>query len=767
MGLFSRRPLALFCALFLVTSLLMIHLEFTGKLWLALIVCTCIVVLFFTRALLGKARDVLLATVLCLVAVAVGTVNSAFRIDMRAKKAEEWVGERRIVADVVQVNYVSETSSVYVVDLEQMSDRETDVKALLILGFECDLRVGDRFVTTAEIMKMSDVAMGRSGYDRTNDKDVLLTAVVYEPRDSEIFRFYRELPITKKLFAENGFSVVTDEIKSILSARARAFVGEEYGGVVNGILLGDTSDVSTEVLRDFRRSGVSHLFAVSGLHISVLLGAAELLFRRLFFPKSIRCVAVSVLAVILLILTGFSMSALRSVLMLWIVYIAFSLSEEVDLPTSLFLSISVILLIFPYAVFELGMWMSFLATLGLVTLYTVIDSAVPRVKKGIAVFKILMRISRFVLMITVMTVLSNMFLLPIQWGIFGEISAVSVPTNILLAPLNGIMLILSVTCLALGGIPILGGVLCVSLRTVCSLTLHIVHLFSNLNSASISLKYPFVAPMVAVFCVTLLAVLTLNIKRKWLMSIPFVGFAAAFAIGVSVFNILTPRSLTYYGENTQEIISVTDGSELCIIDMSNGAYGRLDGVIEDAKAHGATDVDTIIFTDIQKRHLFAMDRLFRNRVVEKIYVPVFSEKAKLENAYKLCALADACGVESAIYKNGEVLSVGETNVLMLYEQNEEKLAVSAFVEGKHTLVGYTDADGNSNLSVIDNILYQCDTVLVGNNGVEQEKRQLNTSPDATVIYSSPHIKELVGNNSNKDKIFVSRYDRLRINFVFK
>lgn len=769
MGLFFRRPLVLFCTFFLITSLFMIRLDFSTKLYIAIAFCVVIAVLSTIRFFLKKIEAVLIAVILCLFTIFLGVVNCAFRIDLNTMNAEEWVGERRIIADVREISYQSENSSVYVVDIEQMSDREAGIKALLVLGFKSDLRVGDRFVSTAEIMKMSDEMMGRSGHERTNDKDILLTAVVYEPLDSEVYRFNRELPLMKKLFCENGFHVVTDEIKNIISVRARNFVGEEYGGVLNGVLLGDTSDVSTEIIRNFRRSGVSHLFAVSGLHISVLLGAAELFLRRILVPKKIRCVTVSVLALVLLVLTGFSMSALRSVLMLWMVYVSFTFSEDTDVPTSLFLSVTIILLIFPYAVYELGMWMSFLATLGLVTVYTLIDSAVPRVKKGVTVIKILMKISRFILMITVMTVLANMFLLPIQWGIFGEISAVSVPTNIILSPINALMLISSVLCLVLGNIPFLGYGLCIFVRGLSAITVNIVDFFSGLNGATISLKYSFVMPIVVVFCLSLIIVLTLKLKRKWLMSLPFVGFAAVFTAGVVIFNFIEPRSVTYYGENTQEIISITDGSELCVIDLSNGAYGRLDGVFEDAEKHGATDVDTIVFTDIGKRHLSTMDKIFRSRIVGRIYIPVFSEKNKLEYAYELCAIAERCGVESFLYQNGDVISVGETNLLMLYGQNEEKFAVSAFVEGEHTLVGYTDAyEGkNGNFLVIDYLLAKCDTVLVGNNGVPEQKRKLNTSSDATVIYSNPKIRERIRNSTNENNVYVSRYDKLKIEFVFK
>ena len=362
-----------------------------------------------------------------------------------------------------------------------------------------------------------------------------------------------------------------------------------------------------------------------------------------------------------------------------------------------------------------------------------------------------------------------MFLLPIQWGIFGEISLTSIPTNLLLAPLNGPVLIGSVLCLALGGVPILGGWLCTLLGGICEFTLDTAEAFSTVNGATLSLEYPFVAPLVAVFCAALLAVLTLRLKRRWLVYLPFAGFALLFAVGVGVFDLFVPRTLTYHGYKTNEIISVTDGTELCVVDMSDGRYGRLDGVLEDSEKYGATDVDTVVLTEIERLHISDMKRLFQSQLVGRIYVPEFSDTERLERAYEMSALAKECGVDTFIYRSGDVIQVGDTRLLMLYGEGEEKLSVSVFVEGKQTLVGYTDATDESgkNFSDVDQMLAECDTVLVGRSGVSEQRRELNTSPDARVIYASADTRKRVGNNSNDGNTYVSKFDKLKIIFKFR
>ena len=765
MGLFKRRPLCFFCLLFLATSALIINISFNEKLLICLFIGGAILLFAAIGLIVKKARGGTLAVILCLLGILLSLFNSAFRIDRQKQKAGELVGSREISASVTDVEYISENSAAYTVRLEEISAEKTDIKALLVCAFGCELDVGDMVFAYAEIMNISDTAMGRSGADITNDKDTLLMAVIYEPSNGTVQRFNRELPLFSRLFVKNGFSVAVDQMKDVVRERTYSFVGEDTGAIVNGFLIGDTSDIPTSVIRDFRRTGVSHLFAVSGMHISILLGSVELVLRKLLAHKYIRCAVVSVLAFVLLLFTGFSISALRSVLMLWLVYLVFLFSEEADSPTTLFVSITLILLIFPYAVYELGMWMSFLATLGLVTIYPMIDEAIPKKTMGKPVLRPLFYIGRAALMVSIMTVISNVFLLPIQWGIFGEISAVAIPTNILLSPLNIFLLISSVICLAFGSIPLIGGAINMSVRAVCGIILKIVELFSSADTATVSLKYEFVTPLVMVFTVAMITVMTVRLRKKWLVAVPFAGFILSFSVGIIIFNLVTPRSLTYYGENNKEVITITDGSDLCVVDMSNGSYERLYTAFEDASQYGATDVDTFIFTTVSKGHISSMEYFFRSRIVRKIYIPVPEDISQYESSYKLAELARNCGVDAQLYESTDVFTVGETSVLVISEYDDGKNSVSVFVDGEENIFGYTDAFCKH--AAVNGLLAECDTVLIGNNGIPDKKYSFDVREKTTLIYSSKELAGMGRISSDAEKTFINPYDRVVIKFRFK
>ncbi len=765
MGLFARRPLCLFCTLFLITSMMITSISFEGKLISCVFICGVILLLFVLIALFKRGRNIFGTVIFCLIALLIANLSSSFRIDYNNIQAKKMLGDREIIADITDIEYIAEGSAAYVVDIEEMSGNKTDIKALLLCDFGCQLDIGDRVIAYSHITEISDTAMGISGAEITRDKDIFLMAVIYEPSDGKVQRFNRELPFFQKVFAENGFSVVMDEITDTINERAYSFVGKEYGALLNGFLLGDTSDVSTETIRDFRRTGVSHLFAVSGLHISVLLGAVELLMRKFYLHKYIRCSVISVLAFILLLLTGFSMSALRSVLMLWCVYLAFLFSEDADPPTTLFVSITVIMLIYPYAVYELGMWMSFLATLGLVTVFPVIDKAVPKKKGKKRYTQALYFIGRSALMVAFMTIIANVFLLPIQWKIFGEISTVSVPTNILLAPLNAALLIMSVICLLFGGIPILGNIVNLSVRLICILVVKTVNFFSTLNMATVSLEYEFASVLVLLFVAAMVFVTVMKLKRKWIVAIPAVSFAVLFSIGILIFNATSSHSITYYGTKTNEVLSVTDSGKLCVVDMSNGSYDRLNAAFSDAAKYGAVDVDMLIFTSVGKGHISSMEYFFRSRIIKNIYIPTPNERSHYENALKLVELADNCGVNAYLYESTDVFELSDVSVLVSNIRQKDKNSVSVFVQGKEKMFGYTDAFFEA--SMANGLIEKCDTVLVGNNGMPDFFYEFNIKSEATLIYASRDLAYNSKVYTENINTYINPYDKVTVKFNFK
>ena len=98
-----------------------------------------------------------------------------------------------------------------------------------------------------------------------------------------------------------------DAVDSVLSQRD--------AGLVKAILFGEKNALSETVEEQFRTAGVSHLLAVSGFHMAIMVRLFTMLFRALRFPRRLSAAGVAVGIVLFMALTGFSPSVSRSGIM--------------------------------------------------------------------------------------------------------------------------------------------------------------------------------------------------------------------------------------------------------------------------------------------------------------------------------------------------------------------------------------------------------------------------------------------------------------------
>lgn len=160
---------------------------------------------------------------------------------------------------------------------------------------------------------------------------------------------------------KNVFYVVSNFLKSNI---LRNVSGDE-GGIMVGLFLGDTTYMTESALSRYRLSGISHIFAVSGLHIvffSSIISKVLSLIKLKGFKNTI---VSAVLSVFYAGLCGFPVSALRAVIMSTTLNLIKNAGRKYDFLNSIFLSLIVVLLIFPETLFTYGLILSYAAVIGI------------------------------------------------------------------------------------------------------------------------------------------------------------------------------------------------------------------------------------------------------------------------------------------------------------------------------------------------------------------------------------------------------------------
>jgi competence protein ComEC len=219
---------------------------------------------------------------------------------------------------------------------------------------------------------------------------------------------------------------------------------QDARGLLKALIIGDRSEVSPETRAVFNRGGISHLLAISGLHIGMVAVLAFFAFRYLL-ARSHRMLLgawvtrgaalMSGLPVLFYgLLAGMSPPTQRAVIMVMAFLVALLLEREHDTINTLAFAALAILIINPTALFEVSFQLSFVAVFAI--LYTLKKLPfVLKLRKG--PLTALKRLALF-LLVSAAAILGT---LPITLYYFNQTSLIGLLTNCLMGPLVGFVVV--------------------------------------------------------------------------------------------------------------------------------------------------------------------------------------------------------------------------------------------------------------------------------------------------------------------------------------
>lgn len=188
-----------------------------------------------------------------------------------------------------------------------------------------------------------------------------------------------------------GHTTETSYEELITNARAsartalRREISEPQAALAVGVVVGDRTQLSDEIINAFRRTGTTHILAISGQNITALIGIILLIWsgnqRRRIMP-----VWLLIASVILIIFytgcTGASPSVVRAAIMGIIVLIAPLVHRRYDPMAALALSAAGMVFLDPDVILDAGFQLSFLAMWGLVVFSPSVSDALQRIAIG-------------------------------------------------------------------------------------------------------------------------------------------------------------------------------------------------------------------------------------------------------------------------------------------------------------------------------------------------------------------------------------------------
>jgi competence protein ComEC len=172
-----------------------------------------------------------------------------------------------------------------------------------------------------------------------------------------------------------------DKARESLATEIDRLFQQRHSGYMKGLVIGMQDDLDPDTFKQFSQLGLTHILAISGMHVAVYVGVLLFIFKRLRMTKETMLTVTLLLVPVYVLLSGAGPSIVRAGLMSMIALFAARVGILKDGLNILGASALVMLIWDPYMLLSVSFQLSFLVTLGLMVYIPLVDpllSALPR-----------------------------------------------------------------------------------------------------------------------------------------------------------------------------------------------------------------------------------------------------------------------------------------------------------------------------------------------------------------------------------------------------
>ena len=614
--------------------------------------------------------------------------------------------DKKMEVTAVVSDYPSATTRGFRIDVKIRAERGPAIGARLYYYQEQQPKPGDVIVFTASFRR-TDGADGSDRVDALSSRGNFLAA--YLTGDIQTIGSTG----TVRYFPQRLAQGVNDIIDSIYPADSSPFV--------KALLIGRRDELSGDagLTAALSASGVSHVVAISGMHVSFLMGLLAMLIKnkRLF----------SLLGIPILLLfaamTGFTPSVTRAVVMQVMIVMAPVFKRESDGLTSLSAALMILLIANPYSCTSAGLQLSFAATLGIMLFTGRIDASVTgRLQENFLLgSKAAKSAVRFITSSVATTVGALVFTIPLTAVHFGQISLIAPLTNLLTLWAVSIAFPLGIVSCVLGMIFMpLGSAAALIVSVIVRYITGVARVLAGVPYSSIyTSQSPVLLWLVYVYIMFVLLPLLKSKARQYL-------YAVCLAlISLCAVLLLSPRlpsadgaAITVLNIGQGQSVVLTSGGHTAMIDCGSSS-GENAGALahEFLSGEGITSIELLILTHFHADHVNGVEYLLSRVNVSALVIPDPEDSYVAED---IIELARKRGADIIYVTETYCVSLGDEE-LYLYppigygDDNERGLSVLCLGSLSALITGDMTASGERSLlryAVIPNI----DLLIVGHHG---------------------------------------------------
>ena len=399
------------------------------------------------------------------------------------------------------------------------------------------------------------------------------------------------------------------------------------------LLLGHTDELTYQDDTALKISGIRHVVAVSGLHVSILYSLVYLF--ALHKKKLTALLGIPILCLFAAV-AGFTPSVVRACIMQGIMMISQVIRKEQDPPTSLSIAVLVMLAVNPFTVASVGFQLSVASVVGIFTLYKRIsDRLMDSVWTELCWKKpVVLWIMRYVIGSLSVSLSASIFTVPLCAYYFGMVSLIGIITNLLcMWSITFLFCGIILVCVAgLAWMPLASGIAWVLSWLIRGILL----LAEALSKVPLAVVYTQNVGVI-LWLIVSYGILIVFLVHKWNFPGNPIWYSAILLLAVVLITWLRPMAESYRAT----LLDVGQGQ--CVVLQSEGRTFLVDcGGSSDEKAantavaylanQGVRTVDGLIITHYDRDHAGGAALLMSRLRVQTLYLPNAADGGDIEKA---------------------------------------------------------------------------------------------------------------------------------------
>ena len=655
----AKRPL-LFVSLFFVAG--MYILSVFNVIDVILAALSISLVLIFALVKTKRFKSVLIF-LLCILSFSLGALRYDISNNITSKELYNFIEKENsvITAEVVQNSKLSEKSISFVANITSVNSVPiTDEKVRFSTYLDENVNYDDIFIPNLGDVIIIDgkivlpnSAMNAGGFDYSR----------YLKADNIFFRVnYKSENIEKIGSSEHPLLLTWTNFREKCTAFFDNTFPKEEAAVLKAFIAGDKSTISDEIEESFSASGLSHILAVSGLHVAVFISLIVSMLKFFKISKRNEMFFSVVAAIFFVFFTGASVSALRAGVLCIFALIAKLIYRKSDPITTLSFAAALFCLFNPHIIYDASFMLSFSATAGILIFYETVSEALSKIYSKIdSKTKIYKFLRNFFDSIAVGLAV-QVFVLPLLIYLFNGFSVMSVIATVVITPLLPYLLAGGLLFICISFVnsslatPVAGFVF-----LLAKLMIFIAEKFGSFTFSKV--LFGELTPVLLLIYALFIATVLFAIKRfKKAYIISFISFTLVFVLNAA--NIYATRdiarvSFINVGQGDCALIKAPGD---CDILIDAGGYLNSEGTGKYIIApylikNGVTDVEYVIVSHMHSDHIIGLLGLMDEMDVDKLIIPYGQIDTK--DAEKVIKKAIEKDVEISYFTRGDKLKISK------------------------------------------------------------------------------------------------------------